>query len=730
MVVAPLIAPAAAWAVQPPTAGQAHVSFGSPRTIWSAAAGERAGFPAVFDAGLTQPNGTRTSRLMLTYGTGTDAPGQNPTKLIESTDGGTSWAQKSLPAGSASVNNMVRLANSAGTLIGVDFEPIAQSLGAADPNPSTPQNEANLWFRRWSVAGSAWTEQAQAKVLAPSDVGWLRFHRGILLMPDGKTLVGSVYGADNGGNLVAVVRSTDDGATWSFTKVANSDLGEMHLSFASDDRLIAWIRHEVSGDWKPDIYYSVSSTPDGSGSWSTPLLMSSDTGNNPDSTLLANGAALMGSGRTPSVLRYNYSGQSAWSNWTGRTTIYANQPTGGTAPRPLEVLGTSHTIAVVPTGLNTALAFGDNCGASWSCPTTATGYPRGTSSYLWTLPAEVNTDQWGTLDLATKFRRGEISFPGTTFVSYGDPASPRTSIPAYAFDGDLRNDSSVVTSGRVLTLKLDRAYDLTGIGAYATLRGSADLSIQTSTDGSSWSTPARGARSGIVRPFTTPVHAQYLRISDPNTGSSTIQTFLNELQVYTTSQTFEQNALGSAPLGNGLIAAQTTQATVVASAPVSQWVDPISNRLLELKDTSSTALARIAWSHGTSTSATFEFKARASGTPTKGLLLSITATNNGAAALPYHFWIDAPSGNVYRYTPGTASWGAPIGTLPANVWSWNTYSISVSPTAATFTQNGTVVGTTTPGEPFTALTGNELASTGSDPVGDDWYFDDISYTRP
>lgn len=729
----PLLAPAtAASAIQPPSPGQASVSFGTPRTILSMPAGQRAGFPQVLDAGVTRADGTRSNRLMVTYGTGIDLQGQNPTALIESTDGGTTWAQRSLPSTSASVNNVARLADSAGTMISVDYEPIANSLNAADPVPATSQNEAALWFRRWTIVGSTWTEQSQAKVQAAPDVAWLRFHRGLMLLPDAKTLLGSVYGYDGGGYFVGVVRSSDNGATWALTKIANMNLGEMQISLSSDDRLVAWIRREVSGDWEPDLYYSTSSTPDGSGAWTTPIAMSEDTGNNPGGTLLANGAGLMGSGRTPSVLRYNYSGKSPWSNWMGRTAIYANQPTGGASRdgRPLDVLGTSHTISLAQTGMNTALVFGDNCGASWSCPSGATGYPRGSSSYLWSLPAEVNTDQWGTLDLATKLRRGEISFPGTTFVGYGTAGSPRQSLAAYAFDGDLRNDSSVVTAGRVLTLKLDRAYDLTGIGAHALLRGSADLTIQTSTDGTNWTTPARGARSGIVRPFSTPVHAQYLRISDPNTGTSATQAFLNELQVYTTTQTFEQNTVGAAPVGNGLVAARTSQTTVVASAPTAQWVDPISTRLLQLKDTSTTAPARIAWDHGTSTSATFEFKARASGTDTKTLLFTVTATNNGTAAMPYHFMIDAASGNVYRYTPATGSWGSPIGTLPANAWSWNSYSISVGPSSATVRQNGNLVGTTAPGASFTALTGNELSSSGTSTTGDDWYFDDITYTRP
>ncbi len=67
---------------------------------------------------------------------------------------------------------------------------------------------------------------------------------------------------------------------------------------------------------------------------------------------------------------------------------------------------------------------------------------------------------------------------------------------------------------------------------------------------------------------------------------------------------------------------------------------------------------------------------------------------------------------------------------PANAWSWNNYEIVADGDHATIKQNGTVIATVAPSAPFTALTGNQLASTGSEPDVDAWFFDDIGYHRP
>ncbi|WP_439378888.1 sialidase family protein [Amycolatopsis lexingtonensis] len=721
---------------QPPSPGQPHVSLPEGRIFYTNpgtdSTAPNAGFPALFNASVTNPDGSRTSRLFTSYGVGTDTPGTNATAIRTSTDDGATWSPVTLPSKWAGVANAVRLSDAAGTVVAIDFEPITFSRSAPDPDPSTPYNENDRVFGRWTFNGTTMTPAGTATTSYPGSPPtlWARFQRGILLLPDSRTLLATVYGATASGPFTALMRSTDQGASWvQVTRLAEgAGWSEANVAPTSDGKLMAWVRRDVTvaGEdrYLPDLYYTQSSTEDGSGAWSTPVKMAADTGNSPGSVLLGNGAALQGSGRPGNVVRYKYSGTSGWQDWTGRTTIYANQPTAGTGTggRSLAASGSSNTLALAPLTANTVLAVGDNC-ASWGCPASASGYPHGTSQSLWKSVLEVNTGQWGTIDLQTKYRRGEIAFVDPAFTTYGDG---RTSIGAYAFDGDVRTDSSVVTANRSVTLRLDHAYALTGLGLHAHLTGPLGLSVETSLDGVTWSAPAQGNRSGTLHPLSAPTTARYLRLSDPNPPTGDGSSFLTELQLYSTLDGFEANVPGAAPVGNGLSAA--TDAVVVAGAPA---VDPISARFLRITDTSDATLSRIAWNHGSSSTVDYEFKARASGTGTHGLLFSVLGTDSaGNAVTPYHFMLDAPSGKFYRYDFANKTWGAPLGTLAVASWSWNSVSVTTGPTSATLTVNGRPVATVAPSQPFSALTGNQLTSTGTKAVGDDWFVDDVGYTQP
>ncbi len=514
------------------------LTVGAAWTIWDPTG--YASFPSLYDASRTHADGSRESRLMISYGTSDDVFG-NSTVLIESGDGGDSWAEqpicdrKTTPCRTAGVVNAARLADADQTVVTVDYEPLVNSGAPEDPDPSTPFNEANLWFRRWHVTDQGWQQQSPAKAELWDGVAWLRFQRGLLLLGDAKTLVGTVYGADATGNFVALVRSTDGGATWTSGAVLarGATFSEANLSVTADDRLMVWMRRDVKDDWTPDLYYSHSTTADGSGAWSTPVRLDGDTGNSPGSMLLGNGTALHGSGRPGNVLRAKYSGESGPGDWVDTINVYDNRPTAGRGlgGRPLAISGSSATIGLAPLTADTALVIGDNCAANWGCPASATGYPYGDDHFLWALTARVDPGR-PTLDLAALFRQGRLQvLGGEALAGYGDPGSPRQSLLAYAFDGDVRNDSSVITADRSIALDLGQAQPISGIGAVARLRGARDLLIETSVDGVTWQTPTRSPRDGIVRPFRTPVTARYVRLTDPNRGGSA-QAFLNELQVY------------------------------------------------------------------------------------------------------------------------------------------------------------------------------------------------------
>ena len=341
----------------------------------------------------------------------------------------------------------------------------------------------------------------------------------------------------------------------------------------------------------------------------------------------------------------------------------------------------------------------------------------------------MDTEQWGKADLTTMFQRGELTVVDSPLTRYGDCAGDlgacRQSLAAYAFDGDPRADSSLVTANRGVTLRLPRPMGVTGLGLHVYLQGTTDVRIETSMDGSSWSTPARGTRDGIVRPFTAPVTARYLRISDPNAITDPTAAFLHELELYTTAVGFEHDYPGQAPRGNGF--ATAALASVVDQTSVSA-ADRISSRFLRIKDDTASAIGRAAWTHAASATVTAEFRFRAYGSTNKGMLFSLKGKNGVAAATPYGFWLSA-AGRFHRadYSQ-TPPWGTPLNATAIDVDAWHTIRLEATMTEVRLIVDGTLMATRPLSQAASTMDGLEVASNGTSTVGDDWLFDDVGYT--
>jgi len=520
--------------------------------FYTAGTGETyAGYPAIFDGSSTAGNGTRNTRFTLSYGTKSDSPGKGGSTIRQSTDAGASWPAFPSLDGYLVAMNFVRLAISSGGVIEIDFEDRSVTEKAA--GTCTDLSICRRQFNRRMMTPTSWIAEPPATVTFSRAIAWARFHQGPILLGDGKTLLSTMYGvsADGTTPFTAVVRSIDDGQTWTQVSelAAGSGWSEASLAPTSDGGLIAAMRKDENyrGVVPANValYTRHSSNPDGSGPWDAPVRLSSDDGNSPSLERLGDGALVLASGRLDNQLRFSLDGRG--TSWTTPSVPYVNyartggQPDGwykysDTLYRPMRHLGSSGTVGIAPITSDSLLVVGDNCGTDWGCPAGAGGYDVGKQSALWKTTATVDTGRTK-LDLFTMFQQGQLTVVNTTPSRYGycpgGLSGCRQSLAAYAFDGDPRTDSSLVTADRSVTLRLPHAYSIAGLGIEAYCEGSSDVKIETSSDGSNFVTPARGTRTGIVRPFTTPVSAQYIRISDPNPITDTTAGFLNEVELYT-----------------------------------------------------------------------------------------------------------------------------------------------------------------------------------------------------
>jgi len=729
-------------AVAEPGVDHAHVPSG--QRFYTAQAGEPfAGYPAVFDAGVTQADGTRTQRIMLGYNSQQDLPLEKGTRIKESTDGGAGWDAFAHEDGTLQVANLFRLPNAAGDLVTIDF----QDLSVTD-STCTDLSICRRQFNRRTLTAAGWSDAGTATVTFSQAIAWSRFGQSPVVLGDGKTLLAGMYGIYNAGvtPFAVVVKSTDDGNTW--TEVAQLATGvgwaEPHLSTTSDGGLLAVLRKDENlREGVPAniaLYSRKAPTQSGTG-WATAVRLSSETGNSPTVKMMGNGALVLASGRPDNILRFSFDGKG--TTWSSPSNLYQNYPhTGGGADgwydppfnavvRVMRHLGSSGTVGVMPIGGNRLLATGDNCASGWGCPNDSAvkDYSIDKVNALWKSWVEVDTDQWGKVDLTTMFGNGELTLVNSPLVRYGDCAGNlnacRQSLAAYAFDGDPKADSSLVTANRSVTLRLPRPMDVTGLGLHVYLQGGTDVKIETSMDGTSFSTPARGTRDGIVRPLSAPVTAQYLRISDPNPITDSTAAFLHELELYTTADGFEHDYPGQAPRGNGWVSGTLASVVDQTSVPAAERV---SSRFLRIKDDTTSAIGKATWTHTASSAVTAEFRFRGYGSANKGMLFSLRGKNNGAAATPFGFWLSSAGKFQWADYSLSPPWSAPLNTTSINVNAWHTVKLVAGLTQVELWVDGSLMATKPLSQAATTIDGLELASNGTQTVGDDWLFDDVRYT--
>jgi len=371
--------------------------------------------------------------------------------------------------------------------------------------------------------------------------------------------------------------------------------------------------------------------------------------------------------------------------------------------------------SIIPTTAHRFLQITDT-GISWSY---STEFPGGTNPYATNqMIVDVVRTQRNRIDLANKVAAGAVTI--TTDMTYSNATHPEARTSA-AYDGSSAYWSGAFKSATTgsYTIDLQANKTLTSVGVCLQYNTAESATVAYSTNGTSWTT---------IKTYTNAVHnainytdgtitARYVRV---NVTGGTSPISVNEVELYTRADTFENYAYGIVPYGytspnNGFWVTD-------AITPLPSGYQ--SNRSLVLYDGQTGAQPTITKTTTATASKTLEFNYR-----------SKTFATSGA----HQFIIRSGTTNVYqmavfsdgsiRYYNAT-TWVSVAGasTVPADSWTLIKAVATISPATASIYVNGVLKGTA--GKVNTGPTTMDnfmFASSGTLPTGDEALLDDIDF---
>jgi hypothetical protein len=435
----------------------------------------------------------------------------------------------------------------------------------------------------------------------------------------------------------------------------------------------------------------------------------------PSLTRMPNGVMVLGSGRPDNCIAMSTNGQG--TGWIGALT-YRNCPTSG-----YRFHGSTGNADLAVVESNRIAQIGDNCEITWACPSGDSGFTIDKQNRVWRRYVDVLTPDVGKIDLASKYRLGQISVD--TDLTWTSPTRPRSRVDG-AFDGSTEYWSSAVGAGGggSYVLRLDRQYNLTRVGLSLRNGRAATGRVYASTDGVTWGNPIVNATNRThlsLEYFAVSAAARFVKVEvDPSAACDaelgTSCAMLNELELYSTVNSFENDPVNNRPRGY----TETSQTWVTRSGTNG------STRALRLSDGSSTAPAKVVWTAGSAgTARTLDFRVNPVALP-QGFLFDVRGKNSaGSIVDSYHFAV-FPNGSIARYN---GSWVTLTGAGVVPVGGWRTVTVQATTTTATILVDGQAVATAIPpSNASTSLIGYTFASAGTAPVGDQVVIDDVSFS--
>ncbi|NUP11707.1 MAG: hypothetical protein HOW73_37145 [Polyangiaceae bacterium] len=556
------------------------------------------------------------------------------------------------------------------------------------------------------------------------------------------------YAGDAGGFRAELLASSDGGLTFErrgtiAVPPANTAYPEADVVELEDGSLYSVFRHHEgspqNGQTLATLLYS-RSTDEGF-TWAEPkeLLVSFGgrpakprVGINPQLVLMPNGVLVLSSGRPDNFVAVSTAGATnpGEVSFTEAKVTYVNYPSDTTAGYGSGVLryhGSSGNTGVVVVEPNRLIQIGDNCANSWGCPDADSGYTIDGKNRVWRRFIEVDSPDVGKIDLASKYRRGEIAVQSD--MTWGSELHRRARVEG-AFDGSNDYWSSAVadSSEGTFTIELDRTYDLTRVGLSIRRDFSGDAKVYTSTDGESWEgapiVTATGRAHRAIEYFILPelVRARYVRIvvgseapCDEELGSDCA--FLNEVELYTTVDGFENDPVGNAPRGY----------RDISSAWITNYETNEMGRALRLVDSSDASMSLVRWTGVAGAEKTFEFSVLPVELP-GGFLFDVEGEDAaGASVSAYHFAV-FPDGSVAQYDLAAAMWSKLTDPGAVPIGATTRVRVEATTEEASISIDGEEIAVVVPSSPgAVALRGHVFSSSGTMPTGDQVLIDDVYF---
>jgi hypothetical protein len=687
-------------------------------TVYEGVPGEIAGNPFADAVDGVDRDGRPTRQVLLSWQANEDvAAAASERTLIQSFDRGYSF-----PTGHAEgISGFYRKLRD-GDILGVEFIPHR----VLDPHRlQLLQKRSKDGGRTWRTEHPLFTTDKTFDSTA-FDRG-IRVHRDIIEDPQGNLLL-TYYTKSQGepAGSAEMAISRDRGRTWQrhatiFPPIGNRSFNEVGISWAVNGDLVSVARSHV-GSTLSQMYTARSS--DRGRTWTAPVPVqittasgepAPQTGVMPVLHLLPNGIMALTFGRPDNWVAISPDGLGR--AFERAQVTYRNFPEQDTGAFQ-RTHGSSGNGAHAVVGPNRILQVGDNCAPSWGCPATDAGFQVDGEYRVWKKFIDIDAPGVGRIDLLSKFHSGAVSID--TDMVGTDRDLPETR-PVGAIDGSTDWAASAVRAGGDgtgrFTLTLDRTYTLTKAGLSLHPGLPSNAVVEVSTDRTQWT---KVVDTGPLTSYALTyfpvdrVAARYVRVTvrDPNRGPA----LLNELELHSTTNSFENDAVGYVPRGyrDAVGATVTTRDTGG------------DGHALRLADAWNDRIAQATWVSGPAPAQNLRFRFQS-----VGYARSLSFTTNGvdaSGATVAAFQIAVQSdGRIARYDAATRAWTKITGVeraIPQKTWAG--LEVRATLTGAEVLLDGTPVATVPPTNPgVTALTGHTFSTSGTAPTYDNFVLDDV-----